>query len=834
MCRFLAAAVASKFVIFAISSVALAVPAPRLVWIDTDQDGLDDLLHYVPGAQAHLFVNAGDGTFDVGDVGLDALPGQLQDAVRLDLEGPGSALALATAERTFVVEILDGATRVRAHLPGAESLEARDFDRDGRTDLVLDAAVYRQHADGTFRRVELPRGEAQVPMIADDLASDELSPTPEPTVGTEALADGAIRSEALADGAVTSEKLAVGSVQREHLAKDLVLGTNSGREANVVPTNPELAMGVDGDLVVSGVLRTQGTDPSTFAGPVFVGRSESVTSSEFFGVHAPVAVADYGGMYVSTEGENAWPFYGYAPGAGSTSRAWHFYEPETAQWRLRFSSDGGNPNLVVSADGNVGVGHSQPEARLHVRDNSDAKPGGGGGIVISNAQVDPTAELALDTNEIMARDGSGNPAPLYLNNNGGHVVVGDTLVVPHLQASGAVRAEGSDAEPGGGGIFIADSGAGETLAIDANEIMATNRGETSTLHLNYRGGTVQVGAKASVGILSVAGGGIVITDSSAEQVISAVGGHIFISDSGDGQLLTIDANEISASADGGGSPLHLNPGGATVEVGDRLNAPLVTADEVRSQSLFVQVASTFDLQVNEITARSNPGIDIKDSLHVHETVRAEGTDAEPGGGGIFIADSGNGKTVAIDSNEIMATADGEVSTLYLNYRGGTVQVGHADSPGILSVEGVIQTPELQITGGADLAERFEVRGAVSPGMVLSMDVDRPGALRPSHEAYDRKVVGIVSGANGLRAGVVLGDGISENQWPVALNGRAWVQCVAGPNGVAPGDFLTTSNRPGYAMVAADPARSPGAVVGKAMSALEPHDEGLVLVFVNPY
>ena len=45
---------------------------------------------------------------------------------------------------------------------------------------------------------------------------------------------------------------------------------------------------------------------------------------------------------------------------------------------------------------------------------------------------------------------------------------------------------------------------------------------------------------------------------------------------------------------------------------------------------------------------------------------------------------------------------------------------------------------LEISGGADLSERLDVRGdALQPGMVIVIDPDRPGALRPSAQTYDR-------------------------------------------------------------------------------------------------
>jgi hypothetical protein len=56
--------------------------------------------------------------------------------------------------------------------------------------------------------------------------------------------------------------------------------------------------------------------------------------------------------------------------------------------------------------------------------------------------------------------------------------------------------------------------------------------------------------------------------------------------------------------------------------------------------------------------------------------------------------------------------------------------------------------------------------------------------------------------------------------------------VTAANGpIRPGDLLTTSAIPGHAMRVDDPARAQGAILGKAMGALE-RGEGLVLVLVG--
>jgi cell shape-determining protein MreC len=75
------------------------------------------------------------------------------------------------------------------------------------------------------------------------------------------------------------------------------------------------------------------------------------------------------------------------------------------------------------------------------------------------------------------------------------------------------------------------------------------------------------------------------------------------------------------------------------------------------------------------------------------------------------------------------------------------------------------------------------------------------------------------------------DGVMDGKNPIAMTGRAYVKCTTANGNIQPGDLLTTSDLAGHAMKASDFTRGQGAVVGKAMSALD-KDTGLVLVLVN--
>ncbi|MFM9995166.1 MAG: hypothetical protein ACKVU4_05130 [Phycisphaerales bacterium] len=155
----------------------------------------------------------------------------------------------------------------------------------------------------------------------------------------------------------------------------------------------------------------------------------------------------------------------------------------------------------------------------------------------------------------------------------------------------------------------------------------------------------------------------------------------------------------------------------------------------------------------------------------------------------------------------------------------------------LWADGTARVKILHITGGGDLAEPFAVVGTPDagpiPGMVVTIDEENPGGLRVADLAYDARVAGVISGANGLAAGMVLtpeGKLVSGDH-PVALTGRVWCYADAAFGAIKPGDRLTTSATAGHAMRAADSARADGAVIGKAMTGLS-EGRGLVLVLVN--
>jgi hypothetical protein len=142
---------------------------------------------------------------------------------------------------------------------------------------------------------------------------------------------------------------------------------------------------------------------------------------------------------------------------------------------------------------------------------------------------------------------------------------------------------------------------------------------------------------------------------------------------------------------------------------------------------------------------------------------------------------------------------------------------------------------ITIEGGADLAEPFKITSGeneVPQGAVVVIDDQNPGHLKMSEQAYDTRVAGVVSGANGIKPGIQMQQqGVLEGGKNVALTGRVYVHADASNGAIHPGDLLTTSQTPGDAMKVTDHARAAGAILGKAMTGLS-EGQGMVLVLVT--
>lgn len=141
--------------------------------------------------------------------------------------------------------------------------------------------------------------------------------------------------------------------------------------------------------------------------------------------------------------------------------------------------------------------------------------------------------------------------------------------------------------------------------------------------------------------------------------------------------------------------------------------------------------------------------------------------------------------------------------------------------------------EIEIRGGADLTEAFDINSDVvpEPGMLVCVDESSMGDLTVCSEAYDTKVIGVLSGANGIRPGMRMSQegSIADGDYPIAVTGRVFVKANAQNGAIRPGDFLTTSDENGEAMKAGKQDKTRGAIIGKSLSSIV---DGFVLILIS--
>lgn len=212
-------------------------------------------------------------------------------------------------------------------------------------------------------------------------------------------------------------------------------------------------------------------------------------------------------------------------------------------------------------------------------------------------------------------------------------------------------------------------------------------------------------------------------------------------------------------------------------------------------------------------------------------LRLENTEPDQGMCGYFVNSS------TYSNTHMLNQGNGGVLWLENQGTGGFITAtGPTGTKFWVDYAGVTHTKVLEILGGSDLSERFDVSdegGALEPGTVVCIASEHEGRLEPSGTAYDRRVAGIVSGAGGVQTGMLMGQAgsVADGAHPVALSGRVYCRATAANGAIRPGDLLTTSDVRGLAMRVDDFARAQGAVLGKAMGSLD-RGEGLVLVLVG--
>jgi hypothetical protein len=177
-------------------------------------------------------------------------------------------------------------------------------------------------------------------------------------------------------------------------------------------------------------------------------------------------------------------------------------------------------------------------------------------------------------------------------------------------------------------------------------------------------------------------------------------------------------------------------------------------------------------------------------------------------------------TAALAAYQMNAGSD--TAALYAKHAGNrTAAVFEGD---------VVVTGDIRLSN-ADCAEDFDIAilEQIEPGTVMAIDAE--GKLRPTEQAYDKRVAGVISGAGNYKPGIVLDkQDSSVNRMPIALLGKVYCKVDAQYGAIEVGDLLTTSPTMGHAMKVNDPLKAFGAVIGKALRPIE-EGQGLIPILI---
>ena len=282
-------------------------------------------------------------------------------------------------------------------------------------------------------------------------------------------------------------------------------------------------------------------------------------------------------------------------------------------------------------------------------------------------------------------------------------------------------------------------------------------------------------------------------DSTAKRALEAAAAPKTTPDSISGAFRTLDelgntTTFLASTATGSGGLLHVHMGNSiwpgVVVDGDDGNSGAILLKAANDSTRMVLDA--YNGQGAEISMRHTNGV---------ETVEIIASEGGVEGGQILMRNKSGFATVQLDGD-----ASGNGSG-YLRLYKGDGSVG-LTLEGDASGNGKVTTQVLEITGGADLSENFDIQTPdAQPGMIVSIDRAHPGELAVSARAYDRTVAGVVSGAGGVRPGMLMGQRNSkaDGKHPVALTGRVYCFVDASTGAIEPGDLITTSATPGHGM-----------------------------------
>lgn len=423
--------------------------------------------------------------------------------------------------------------------------------------------------------------------------------------------------------------------------------------------------------------------------------------------------------------------------------------------------------------------------------------------------------------------------------------------------------------------------AGSFLVDNTNSVAAAVRGEVKTIFGNF-------GAAGLFGISSGTGGlaGLFHASNPAGNGASLVA----ITD-GNGNAITAnagkDGNGVETNIDGDGNALYAwVPTFATGRAG-RFNIfnENNTSDVITVTTVGNGIAGNF--KVDRVTGtRAAVRGEVNSQFANFGTAGIYGISSGTGGyAGLFHASNpagngpaliaiadGNGNGITANASNggdgVEATADGTGNALYawtpnfsdgraarlVNYNtantnpvltaeqhsNGSIAVFKSGNPGTVNVARINAAGrgffnDGTQTGGADVAEAFNVEGTINayePGDVLVISTSTDRTVEKSAGAYSTLVVGVYATKPGVLLTEEHIDTDISHKVPMGVIGVIPTKVCLEGGAIKRGDLLVTSSQPGIAMKADIDRVKPGQVIGKALQEFNAAGTGKINVLVN--
>ncbi|MEM7189653.1 MAG: hypothetical protein AAF439_08580 [Pseudomonadota bacterium] len=314
-------------------------------------------------------------------------------------------------------------------------------------------------------------------------------------------------------------------------------------------------------------------------------------------------------------------------------------------------------------------------------------------------------------------------------------------------------------------------------AFNGTVTVAQNDGDV-TITLDGRHGNVTLGGNGSDGDITIKDG------TGANRMVMNGDGSSFVIRNADGNVI-----------------VNLGSNGNLVLGGTGMDGDLTLKDDANNSTI------TMNGQEGNVTLGGNGkdgDIWLRDS-DGNNAIHIDGNQAN-----MFLGGNGRDGDIALfAASETNPADDASKATIHLNGDAGDI-----------------------ILRNADCAEEFTVAASqdASPGNVMVLGPE--GLLVPCDTPFDKRAVGVVSGADLYKPGIVLDrqDDV-ENRHPIALMGKVCVR-VSDENGpIEIGDLLTTASKTGHAMAAGNDPRAFGSVIGKALQRHESGD-GMIAIVIS--